>query len=225
MTRRAVGSRLSAFGRNGDLGASIALIFPVLLAYEIGVVFVGRVAGADAITRALYAAAGSQGAYLVMHACVAIAFLLWIRASRRTDTLRLAVVGPVALEAALYALTLAVIVGTIAMGAGSTIVSALGAAVHEELAFRLALLGGLVAILVRARADRRAAVAIAIALSALAFAAAHHLGADGEPLAARVFAARTIAGVAFALIAWFRSLAHAVYAHALYDLLVLALHA
>jgi hypothetical protein len=36
----------------------------------------------------------------------------------------------------------------------------------------------------------------------------------------RAFAFRALAGVAFALICWYRSLAHAVWAHALYDVYV-----
>jgi len=43
---------------HGDLEASLVLVFPVLLAYEIGVLFAGRVNGADVVTRALYATLG-----------------------------------------------------------------------------------------------------------------------------------------------------------------------
>jgi hypothetical protein len=210
----------------GDLAASLVLIFPLLLAYDVGVVFVGRVAGADSITRALYALCGSRAAYLVVHACVALAFLVWIPAGRRGNVLRAEMAAPVVLEAAVYALTLGAVIRVVVdralgLGAGGDVVSALGAGVHEELAFRLVALGGLVALLWRVRRlDRRLAVAIAIGASALAFAAAHHLGASGEPLAARVFAVRTVAGIVFGLICWFRSLAHAVYAHVIYDLLV-----
>jgi hypothetical protein len=34
------------------------------------------------------------------------------------------------------------------------------------------------------------------------------------------FAYRCVAGIAFGLVFWYRSLAHAVYAHVLYDLVV-----
>src|SRR5258707_8744037 len=91
---------------HGDVGASLVLIFPLLLAYEIGVVFAGRVNGADLVTRGVLAAAGSRTAYLVIYAVVAVGFLLWIRHTRRWGTLRLGFAGPVLLEAALYALTL-----------------------------------------------------------------------------------------------------------------------
>ena len=50
---------------HGDLEASLVLIFPLLLAYEIGVLFAGRVNGADVVTRALYARARPPRAYLL----------------------------------------------------------------------------------------------------------------------------------------------------------------
>lgn len=219
---------------HGDLGASLVLIFPLLLVYEIGVLFAGQVNGADLVTRTVFAAAGSRAAYLALYAAIAIGFLIWIRHTRRGDTLGLALAGPVLLEAALYALSLGALVTLIVdrlLGLGLTVpsvISAIGAGVHEELVFRLALIAGLVALgrrLGRRPGDPlggRLAVALAIVASSLVFAAAHHVGRLGEPWSAHVFAFRAVAGVVFGAIFWFRSLAHAVYAHVLYDLLVAA---
>jgi CAAX prenyl protease-like protein len=215
----------SCTGR-GDLGSSLVLIFPLLLAYEIGVLFAGRVNGADLVTRTLYAAAGSRTVYLAIYAVIAVGFLVWIRHTRRWGSLRLPLAAPVILEAALYALTLGALVSLVVdrlLGLGLTapqVISALGAGVHEELVFRLALIAALVAV-ARPVGDRLA-VAIAIAVSSLVFAAAHHAGAHGEPWTAHAFAFRAVAGAAFGAIFWFRSLAHAVYAHVLYDILVAA---
>lgn len=211
---------------HGDLGASLVLIVPLVLVYEIGVLFAGRVNGADLVTRAMFAAAGSRGVYLTIYAVLAAGFLIWIRQTRRWDTLHLALAGPVLLEAALYSLSLGALVTLIVdrlLGLGLTaasLISALGAGIHEELVFRLALIAGVVAI---ARPlGRRFAVAIAIAASSVIFAAAHHVGAHGEPWTAHAFAFRTVAGAAFGAIFWFRSLAHAVYAHVFYDIVVAA---
>ena len=66
----------------------------------------------------------------------------------------------------------------------------------------------------------RVAVAFAIIASAVAFSAAHHAGTYGEPFTQHAFAFRCLAGIVFGLVFWFRSLAHAVYAHAFYDMLV-----
>jgi hypothetical protein len=227
-------TRLPTHTGHGDLGASLVLIFPLLLAYEIGVLFAGRVNGADLVTRAVFAAAGSRAAYLGLYAVIAIGFLIWIRHTRRWGTLRLPLAGPVILEAAIYALTLGALVSLIVdrmlggligrmLGLGLTapsVISALGAGVHEELVFRLALIAGFVALL--RPLGPRIAVGCAVAASSVLFAGAHHLGAHGEPWTAHAFAFRAVAGAAFGAIFWFRSLAHAVYAHVLYDVLVAA---
>ncbi|MGE0868928.1 MAG: hypothetical protein AB7P03_10205 [Kofleriaceae bacterium] len=211
---------------HGDLRASLVLIFPLLLAYEIGVLFAGHVNGADVITRAVYAAVGSRTLYLALYIAVAVGFVWWIRSGRHWATLRIEVVAPVVLEAAIYALTLGAVGALIVerlLGLGlsaSSVVSALGAGVHEELVFRLGLVTGLNVVFTRSAMDRRFIVATALGLAALAFAAAHHVGAHGEPFTAHAFAFRSVAGIAFGLIYWHRSLAHAVYAHVLYDLLV-----
>lgn len=211
---------------HGDVTSSLVLIFPLLLAYEIGVLFAGRVNGADIVTRALYHAMGTRGAYLLVHAVFALAFLVWIRRDERWSTLTLEIAAPVILEAAIYALTLGA-VGTLIverlLGLGlspGSIVSAIGAGVHEELVFRLGALTLLVAMFTRASLDRRIAFLAALAISTVLFAAAHHVGAYGEPFTVHAFAFRCVAGIAFALVFWFRSLAHAVYAHVLYDVLV-----
>ena len=210
---------------HGDLEASLVLVFPLLLAYEIGVLFAGRVNGADVVTRALYATIGSRTLYLLLHAAIAASFLLWIRRGQRWGTLQLEIVLPVVLEAAIYAFTLGsaimlILQHVLGLGiTGNSVVSALGAGVHEELVFRLGLLAGCVAVF---RGLGRTGVALAFAISAVAFAAAHHVGANGEPFTTHAFAFLIFAGLAFGAIFWFRSLAHAVYAHVLYDLVVAA---
>lgn len=211
---------------HGDVAASLVLIFPLLLAYEIGVLFAGRVNGADVVTRALYAAVGSRTTYLLVHVVFALAFLVWIRANKRWTTLTIEIAAPLVLEAAIYAVTLGavgmlIVERILGLGlTGSSVVSALGAGVHEELVFRLGLLAGLVALLTRASMDRRIAILLALVGSTVLFAAAHHLGVYGEPWTAHAFAFRCVAGCAFGLIFWYRSLAHAVYAHVIYDILV-----
>jgi hypothetical protein len=216
---------LVATGR-GDLESSLVLIFPLLLAYEVGVLFAGRLNGADVVTRALYTLAGSRTMYLLLHAAIALLFLLWIRRGKRWSALRVEVAAPVILEAAIYAFTLGALITLVLqrlLGLGLTsasVVSALGAGVHEELVFRLGLFGGLVALL--RNCNQRFAIGAALVASSLLFAAAHHIGVHGEPVTAHAFAFRSLAGAAFAAIFWFRSLAHAVYAHVLYDIIVSA---
>jgi hypothetical protein len=200
------------------------LIFPLLLAYEVGVLFAGRVNGADIVTRTVYGELG-RPTYLLVYAAIATVFLVWIRHSRSWTTLRFEIAAAVILEASLYALTLGAAVTllldrVLGLGPiGGALVNALGAGVHEELVFRLALLGGLVALAER-WLDARIAVAVALVVSSVVFSAAHHAGMYGEPFTLHAFAFRCLAGLAFGLMFWWRSLAHAVYAHVLYDLLV-----
>jgi hypothetical protein len=204
----------------GDLEASLVLIFPLLLAYALGVLVVGRVNGADVVTRSLYGTLG-RTAYLLVYAAASISFLLWIRRGRRWGTLRAEVVVPLVLEAMIYAFTLGAVITLVlermlGLGlSGSSVIGALGAGVHEELVFRLGLFAGLASAL-----RGRVGIVVALAISSLLFAGAHHVGAYGEPFTAHAFAFRTLAGAAFGAIFWLRSLAHAVYAHALYDLAV-----
>jgi len=217
----------SGWWGHGDLAASLVLIAPLVFAYELGVMFAGHINGADLVTRGIYAIVGGRTAYVLLYAAVAAGFVLWIRHTRRWGSLRMEIAAPVILEAAVYALTLGAVVSLVVdrllglgLGLGDA-VCALGAGVHEELVFRLGIFAGLVAALSRA-ADRRLAIALAIALSSLAFAGAHHIGPHGEPWSMHAFAFRTFAGVALGFVFWFRSLAHAVYAHVMYDLIVAA---
>lgn len=209
---------------HGDLESSLVLIFPVLLAYEIGVLFAGNVNGADVVTRALYTTLGTRTLYLLVHAAIALVFLLWIRRGNRWGSLRMEVALPVVLEAAIYAFTLGAAIQLVLRHVlhlsldGDSAISALGAGVHEELVFRL----GLMCAIVSMMRESRAAFPVALLISSLLFAGAHHLGPHGEPLTAHAFAFRALAGAAFGAIFWYRSLAHAVYAHVLYDLVIAA---
>lgn len=209
---------------HGDLSASLVLVFPLALAYGVGALLTGAISAVDVPSRALWQVCGEdEQRYLLAYAALAAGFLAWVWRSGRRGTLTLDVATPVLTEAAIYAMTLAAIIDVVlarALGFGFArdAVGALGAGLHEELLFRLALFAGGAALLTRARTPRAAAWLVALAASSLLFAAAHHWA--GEPWNDRVFAFRTLAGVAFALIFWFRSLAHAVWAHALYDVYV-----
>ena len=217
-----------AWWGHGDLGASLALCFPLVLAYGVGALLVGTVSAVDLPTRALWRACGyDRSTYLLVYAALAAGFLIWVRRGGHRAALTLDLAAPVLIEAAIYAMTLAasidlVLTRALGFGAGEGVVAALGAGLHEELLFRLLGFAGLAHVLGRAGAPTRVAWAVALVASSLVFSAAHHWA--GEPWDDRVFAFRALAGAAFGLIFWYRSLAHAVWAHALYDLYVLAVH-
>ena len=244
--RRGPGSRAAApspFGR-GDLATSLVLVFPLFLAYEVGVMFSPTVNGVDFVTRWVFAAVGyDRRRFLLVHLVLAVGFLALLLQLRRSRSLRLRAFPPMLLESAIYAVTMGTAialvmdrvlglgsvaggdVGGLSLGAhGQAVIMSLGAGVHEELVFRLGLMGGATAVLLLIGLGRTLSVAIALAASALLFSAAHHAGPLGEPFDQSVFVYRAMAGVVFGLIFYFRSLAHAVYAHFLYDLYVLLLH-
>jgi membrane protease YdiL (CAAX protease family) len=211
---------------HGELGASLVLVFPLVLAYGIGALLVGTISAVDLPTRALWRACGSDRAtYLLVYAVLATGFLVWIGRRGRRAALTLEIATPVILEAAIYGLTLAAVIDLVlaralglAVGAGGELVAALGAGIHEELLFRLGAFAGGGLLLTRAGLAPRLAWLAALVGSSLLFAAAHHWA--GEPWDERAFAFRALAGAAFGAIFWWRSLAHAVWAHALYDVYV-----
>ena len=219
----AAAPRLSWAG-HGDLGASLVLVFPLFLAYGIGALLTGAISAIDIPSRALWSISDHQRThYLLFYAALSAAFLTWLWRSGRRSALTLDVAVPLVTEAAIYALTLAAVIDVVlrrvlGFGFATDVVGALGAGLHEELLFRLGLFAGGAALAVRAGLPRHAAWMVALLASSLVFAAAHHWA--GEPWDDRAFAFRSLAGAAFALIFWYRSLAHAVWAHALYDVYV-----
>ncbi|MBL4687558.1 MAG: CPBP family intramembrane metalloprotease [Nannocystaceae bacterium] len=100
-----------------------------------------------------------------------------------------------------------------------------GAGFHEELIFRLGIMGGLGWLLTGLTGDKRRWIAwvIAVAVSSVMFSMAHHIGPAGEAFTFMAFVYRTLAGVFFALVYQTRGFAVAAWTHALYDVYVLSL--
>jgi hypothetical protein len=238
----------SVLGR-GDLTTSLLLIAPLFLAYEIGVMFSTTINGVDFVTHWIYLSVGSSRAnFLLLHLVLAAIYLGWALRARRRRELTTDTVLPMVMESGIYALTLgtfivfvmqrllgfavvafAPIFGDAALdqlslgSTGEAVVISLGAGVHEELVFRLGLMAGGAALLRRLDVRHSLAVALALVGSSLIFSVAHHAGPNGEPFELSVFTYRAMAGGIFGLIFYYRSLAHAVYSHFLYDLYVLVL--
>jgi hypothetical protein len=236
----------SPFGR-GDLAASLLLVFPLFLAYEVGVMFSPTVNGVDFVTRWVFAAVGyDRERFLLVHLVLALGFLGLLLYLRRRRTFRLRVFPAMLLESVFYAVTMGTVIAVLmerVLGLGfaaagqagidptqlaagehmRALVMSLGAGVHEELVFRLGLMGGGTAALMLAGLGRGVSVTISLIASALLFSAAHHAGPLGEPFEMSVFVYRALAGAVFGLVFYHRSLAHAAYTHFLYDLYVLLL--
>jgi hypothetical protein len=229
---------MSAVFGHGDLGTSLLFIFPLFFIYGVGVVFAPVMNGADLFSRNLFALVGyDRRLYLAVYGVLLVGFVLLLLYLRRKKSFDLRRVLPMLLESGIYALTLGSLIwfvmrnvlgfepvatGGLPEGVSAVILS-LGAGVHEELVFRLGMCSGGVA-LCRVLGLRHAvAVAVAFLVSSALFSAAHHIGELGEPWSPSVFVYRLLAGLVFAAIYWWRSLAHAAWTHALYDVYVMVL--
>lgn len=225
---------------HGHLGTSLLFIAPLFLAYQIGVGFASSVNGVDFVTSAILALVDHErGDYLLLQLALCAAYATLLVQTRRRGTVAPGVFLPMVLEATIYALTLGSLIilimqellgfsltvqAALALGrTGENLVIALGAGVHEELVFRLGVMAGGAALLRHVGVRPPVAIVAAAAVSALLFSLAHHSGAHGEPFELAVFTYRFLAGAAFCAIFYYRSLAHAVYTHFLYDVYVLTL--
>lgn len=94
----------------------------------------------------------------------------------------------------------------------------IGAGIYEELVFRLVLISIILMIGVDLLGFKSLEVGtVAIAISALAFAAHHHRPIGPEPLALSPFLFRTVSGAYLALIFWYRGYGLAAGCHAAYN--------
>lgn len=219
----------------GDTGTSLLFVFPLFLAYEIGVAFAPAGNGVDFVTRWMYAAVGrDRESYLLLNLGLAAVFVVFILYLRKQHNLQLRRFPSMVILSAIYALTLGSFIlfvmdkllgfdGVMAMDSGTALIVSLGAGVHEELVFRLGMMAGSAYALRALGVRHNWAVFIALVASSLLFSAAHHIGPAGDEFSTVVFTYRTLAGAMFGIIFYFQSLSHAVYTHFLYDVYVLLL--
>ncbi len=221
---------------------------PLLVAYELGVMaFPGAARnGADVWMRGSLHAIGLEGYFLLPLLTVGV-LLGWHHTTRQPWRLPRGVLLGMLVESALLGVAL-LFLAQVGMGIvqvdaslssdltagdkarlwfaqpameklGARVIEYLGAGLYEEVMFRLLLLPALIGLLTTAIPPRTARVATAVAVSSLLFAAAHHVGAQGEAFSLSVFMFRTTAGVFFAMLFLRRGFGIAIGAHAAYDLL------
>ena len=102
----------------------------------------------------------------------------------------------------------------------TNIVTFVGAGIYEEVLFRLILFFALFRLLQMLFMPDLVTKLLTIVISALLFAAAHHVGPYGETYDRYAFLFRIVAGLYFGLLYQFRGFGIAVGAHACYDVLV-----
>ena len=219
-----------------DPAVIVLLVLPIFLLYGLGQISASpsALAGVDFLSPYLRHHFGSQ-VFILVQVGLALAGLIFaLYRLRREFFSRTVTALPAIAESIAYALML----GTVVLylmdqasllsinGTGtSTIdrwVGSAGAALHEELLFRLLLIPLLLAIGVRLLAmPQSVAVLFAIIGSSLLFAGAHHWA--GETYTDYAFGYRTVAGGLFAVLQLTRGFAVAVWTHASYDFYVTGL--
>jgi membrane protease YdiL (CAAX protease family) len=220
----------------------LIVMLPLLIAYESGVLIIGGAKsetlrnGADAWMRWALQSFG-MGHLIVAPMLIAIVFAIWsyVRRADRPEGL-LTVCTGMTLECFLFALVLwglshafAPFLEVVGVPLGisveidplvTRIITFVGAGIYEEILFRLILFSGLAWLLRLSAMPKWGAIAAAVVVSSLLFAAAHHVGPFGEKMDSYVFLFRMMAGVYFAVLFHFRGFGIAAGAHACYDVLV-----
>lgn len=193
--------------------------------------------GADVLLRTPFVRlAGAPGVIGFEALLLAIAAWLVVRDWRRhPGPLRLGVFGMMAVEAALLALIVGVVLryatatllhyftlsSPAGLGTPTQLMVSLGAGIYEELLFRVVLVGALSWLAGRAFGwSPRGAALFAVLVSALLFSAFHYIGAYGDTLRLSSFLFRLLAGLVFSTLYVVRGFGVTAWTHALYDIAV-----
>jgi hypothetical protein len=227
--------------------AELVLTLPIVLAYQLGVVFLGVRNATDVVTSRLLALVhGDLLEYLGLTGGIGLVVVAFFAIIGRGQALRPGKLVQIAVEGAAYAAAMSVgtswIVGKLFAsirprldsGPLPGLVMSLGAGFYEELAFRVLLFGLGAKVLVwffaksptspvgggRGFAAMGWTCVWALA-SAAVFSGMHYVGPLGDAFDARSFVARGLLGLALTLVYTTRGFAAAVWTHALYDIWVL----
>lgn len=230
---------LWAFHLRGRVdGLTSALFcFPLFLVYQVGILGGRGQNGVDLLTRSLVEVAHRDlGNYFAILGVMVVLYAAVVVVLRSRGRLRPGAFVPMLVESSLYALVMgSIILFVMRRFLGvlpglfigeptpvDAIVISAGAGFHEELVFRVVVMGGLAWLLTGLTGKKRAWM-LALVVSSLVFSLAHHLGPAGEAFTFAAFVYRTLAGAFFALVYQVRGFAVAAWTHALYDLYVLGL--
>lgn len=226
---------------------SLVFTLPLVLAYEGGVLLLGRGSprnGADVWLRHLLDALGF-GQYFLLPLLTVVGLLVWQYLSHDRWRVSLRALPGMAAECVLWAVVL-VGVGRLQQslwpfrppflqweflqvqaeaGIGwqsvlAQLIGYCGAGLYEEVLFRLLMLPIAVWAFERLGSGTLAAGFWAIVLSSLLFSAAHYIGPLGDSFAIYSFTFRTVAGLFFALLFLLRGFGIAAGTHFFYDVLV-----
>ncbi|MEI6240708.1 MAG: CPBP family intramembrane glutamic endopeptidase [Planctomycetia bacterium] len=212
---------------------SLAFTLPLVLAYEGGVLLLGRGSprnGADVWLRQVLDALGF-GDYFLLPVLTIVGLMAWHHVEHDRWRFSPAVLAGMCLECLILA---AVLVGLarlqsrlwpLDVGAGAAAVAArfvgfCGAGLYEEVLFRLLLLPVVGWTIARLGASPPAAATWSVLVTSVLFAAAHYVGPLGDAFDPHSFVFRALAGVFFATLFLVRGFGIAAGTHAAYDMVV-----
>ena len=218
-------------------GLIVALILPLVVLYQIGIVQSGYATRNIAevwMMRALGMLGIPAAGVINALTLVALIYALW--KLRQTGPISFGFIAAMVLESTLYAVlifrTVAIAAAVVHRNVESFLVLdnvpwtslwlSIGAGVYEELLFRLFLVGGGVMVLQKVfRWNKFWSCVAALIVSSLLFSAAHHVSPAGEQFNSFVFIFRALCGLGLGTIFITRGLGIAVWTHAIYNVLVL----
>ena len=212
---------------------SLVFSLPLVLAYEGGVLLLGRGSprnGADVWLRQLLDALG-LGAYFLLPTLTVLGLLAWHHVEHDRWRFSAGVLAGMAAECVIWA---AILVGLARLqdrfwplaaaaardGFFARLIGFCGAGLYEEVLFRLLLLPLLIWLFRRLGAEEIGAAILGLVASSLLFSAAHYVGPLGDAFDLYSFTFRTLAGMFFAILFVVRGFGIAAGTHAVYDVLV-----
>jgi membrane protease YdiL (CAAX protease family) len=213
---------------------SLVFALPLVLAYEGGVLLLGRGSprnGADVWLRQLLDALGF-GAYFLLPTLTVLGLLAWHHIEHDHWHFSPAVLAAMAAECVLWAATLVGLARLqdrlwplAAAAAGwdgmlARLIGFCGAGLYEEVLFRLLLLPLLIWLCERLGMGPVTAAIFGLVASSLLFSAAHYVGPLGDTFELYSFTFRFLAGMFFAILFVVRGFGIAAGTHAVYDVLV-----
>lgn len=211
----------------------LLFLLPLVLVYELGVFRTTSGNGtrwellAPASIREVFGWLGLAGVWVPGLVLIGT-LLVWHRLARDRWRVRLWVLPGMLVESLLLAVPLLVLTAlfpqspeAVSAHLSARLVRALGAGIYEELVFRLLVISGLVWLAVEiAHTPHRAAVWVAVGLSAALFSRCHFEPMGGEPFTWNAFWFRLVAGVYLAVVFVGRGLGVSGGCHAVYNVLL-----
>jgi membrane protease YdiL (CAAX protease family) len=212
---------------------SLVFALPLVLAYEGGVLVLGRGTprnGADVWLRQFLDGIGLEP-YFLLPVLTIVGLLAWHHVEHDRWRFSPSVLAGMALECVVWAVVLIGVArlqerfwplaaGVAGEGIFARLIGFCGAGLYEEVLFRLLLLPALVWLCARLGAGPSSAAFWGLMASSLLFSAAHYVGPLGDEFQVYSFTFRFLAGMFFAVLFTVRGFGIAVGTHAAYDMLV-----